>query len=396
MQEEQHTASCAGPEAATPMAYLEAVLRRWRLVVSVSVAAFAVSTAVAFSLPKVYSSTALILPPQQDSGMIGMMSAMTGGMASLAGDLLGKGNSSDLYVGLLHTQAVKDAVIDRFKLMEVYDQSYRLDTYRALEQRTEIAAGKKDGIISITVEDRDPKRAAQLANAFVEELGKLTVRLSVKGAGQSRGYLEERLAQAKGDLARAEEAMKNFQSRNKALDVPEQAKAAIIGVAQLKAQLAVQQAQLAAMRSRFTDSTQEVRDIKASIASIQGQLEREEGRTTGSSIPSVGAVPELGQEYVRLMREFKVQETIVELLTKQYEMARFTEGKDLPGMQIVQQATVPDKKIKPKRGVVILMATLASFLFAVIHLVFQEFLKTVPEEKLVRWRMLTARGSSDS
>lgn len=141
----------------------------------------------------------------------------------------------------------------------------------------------------------------------MEELSKLTVKLNIIGAGQNRGYLEDRLAKGKVDLARAEESLKTFQSRNKAIDVPSQAQAAILGVAQLKAQLAVQEVQLAAMRSRFTDTTQDVIDMKATIANIRAQIAQVEGKDRGSSIPSMGSIPELGQEYVRLMREFKVQ-----------------------------------------------------------------------------------------
>ena len=355
------------PDVINLLDYLEVIAKRWRMIVKVTAAAFVVSIVVALLLPKIYSSTAMILPPQQDNSMIGMMSAMSGGMASLAGDLLGKGTTADLYVGILSSTAVKDTIIDRFKLMEVYEQKYRLDTYKVLDTRAVIAAGKKDGIIAITVEDKDPKLAADIANAFAEELGKLTVKLNITGAAKNRGYLEDRLAKAKVDLTRAEEALKIFQASNKALDVPEQAKAAILGVAQLKAQLAVQEVQLAGMRSRFTDTTQEVIDAKAAIAKLRAQMAQVEGEERGSSIPSMGSVPALGQQYIRLMREFRVQEAIFELLTKQYEMARLSEAKDIDGLQVIQKATVPDKKAKPKRCLIVLISTLAAAVMAVVY-----------------------------
>lgn len=366
----------SNPDAINLLDYLEVIAKRWSMIVKVTAIAFVLSIAVAVMLPKIYSSTALILPPQQDSGLIGMMSAMTGGMAGLAGDLLGKGTTADLYVGILNSRAVADSIIDRFKLMDVYEQDYRIDTYKVLDKKVDIAAGKKDGIISVTVEDKDPKRAADMANAFVEELGKLSIKLNITGAGQNRGYLEERLSKAKVDLTRAEEAVKIFAQKNKALDVPEQAKAAILGVAQLKAQLAVQEVQLAAMRSRFTDTTQDVIDMKATIANLRSQIAQVEGKGRISSIPSVGSLPGLGQEYVRLMREFKVQEAIFELLTKQYEMAKLSESKDISTMQIIQKATVPDKKNKPKRLIIVLGSTIAAgfgaMLYALILKAFQE------------------------
>ena len=373
------------PDVINLLDYLEVIAKRWRMIVMVTAAAAVISVAYSLTLPNIYSSTALILPPQQDSGMMGMMSALTGGMASLAGDLLGKGTPADLYVGILNSRAVKDTIIDRFKLMEVYEQKYRLDTYKSLDAKVDIAAGKKDGIISITVEDKNPKLATDLANAYVEELGNLSVKLNITGAGQNKGYLEERLAKTKVDLTRAEEALKSFQSTNKAIDVPEQAKAAILGVAQLKAQLAVQEVQLAGLRSRFTDTTQDVIDMKAAVSNLRAQIAQVEGKGRGSSIPSVGSVPELGQEYVRLMREFKVQEAIFELLTKQYEMVKLTEAKDVSTMQIIQKATVPDKKSKPKRSMIVLATTFAAGFAAMLYAFIQEAGERMPQEDRERW-----------
>lgn len=369
--------------------YLEVIAKRWRMIVKMTVTAFVLSVVIALLLPNIYSSTAMILPPQQDSSMLGMMSAMTGGMASLAGDLLGKGTTADLYVGMLNSNTVKDAIINRFKLIEVYEQDYRLDTYKKLDKNVDISAGKKDGIISVTVEDKDPKRAANMANAFVEELGKLTVRLNITGASQNRGYLENRLVKAKVDLSRAEDALKSFQLKNRALDVPDQAQATIAEIAGLKAQLATQEVQFSAIRSRFTDSAQEVKDLKTSTSNLRSQIAKLEGKGTGSSaIPSVGAVPSLGQEYVRLMREFKIQEAIFELLSKQYEMTKMDEARNVDGIQIIQKATVPDKKAKPKRSLIVLTATFfagfGSVLFAFMH----EAGTQMPEEDRLRLKQV--------
>ena len=388
MQDSNPNSTIPNPDVINLLDYVEVIAKRWRMIVVVTFTALIISIAIAMKLPNIYSSTALILPPQQDSGMMGMMSALSGGMAGLAGDLVGKGTTADLYVGILNSRAVKDVLIDRFKLMEVYGQKYRLDTYNVLGDSAAISAGKKDGIISITVEDKDPKLAADLANAFADELGKLTVKLNITGAGKNRGYLEDRLVKAKADLTKAEEALKAFQSANKAFDVPEQAKVSIQGVAQLKAQLAVQEVQLAGMRSRFTDTTQEVIDAKAAISKLKAQMVQFEGSGRGSSIPSVGSVPELGQEYVRLMREFKVQEAIFELLTKQYEMARMSEAKDVDGVQIIQIATVPDKKTKPKRSLIVLATTFAAGFGALLFAFIREAGERMPEEDRERWGMI--------
>lgn len=375
--------------------YLEVIAKRWRLIVGTGAVALVLSTGLSLQIKNVYSSTALVLPPQQDSGMLGMMNALSGGMATLASDLLGKGSPADMYVGILNSRVVMDTIIDRFKLLEVYRVKYRLDAYKVLDRKVEIEVGKKDGIISVTVEDQDPKRAAAMANAYLEELGKMSVKLNVTGAGENRSYLEQRLAKTKVTLSQAEDALKQFQTKNKALDVPEQAKASIVGVAQLRAQLAAQEVQLAALRSRFTDSTQEVKDLRASNAKLEGQIARLEGNGPGGAIPSLGSVPALGEEYVRLLREFKVQEAVFEMLTKQYEMAKFSESRNVDGLQIIQNAAVPDKKVKPKRSLIVLAATLGAAAAAALYALMAEAgAKLPPEdrEQLGRIRRLILGG----
>jgi uncharacterized protein involved in exopolysaccharide biosynthesis len=327
-----------------------------------------------------------------------MMMGQLGGLASLAGGALGGGTTADLYVGILQTEAVKDRIIDRFDLMQVYEEDYRVTTYKALDKRASISAGKKDGIIVISVEDKDPQRAADMANAFVEELGKVTVDLNITGAGQNRVFLEKRLAQSRADLALAEEQLRGFQSANQALDVPEQAKVTIEGVALLRGQLAAQEVQLAGLRSRLTDNTQEVRDLRASIVTMRQEVAKLEEPGGNGAIPSFGDLPGIGQEYVRLMRDFKIQEALVELLTKQYEMARLTEAKDVSTLQIIQEARVPDKKSKPKRALIVLLVTFVAGFMAVLWAFVRECGERMGEEDRQRWQeirgLLRLRGKS--
>jgi uncharacterized protein involved in exopolysaccharide biosynthesis len=363
--------------------YLQVIVKYRRMIVSITAVAFILAFAYCLTAKKIYSSTARILAPQQDQGIMSMMiGQMGGGMASLAGDLLQGGKPADLYAGILKTEAIGDKIIDRFRLMEVYDQKTRLETYRDLKEKAKIEVGKKDGLISITVEDKDPKRAADMANAYVEELGKLTLGLNTTGALQNRSFLEDRLATAKADLARAEDALKSFQSRNKAISVTDQARATIEGVAQLRAQLAAQEVQLATFRRSLTDYNQEVKSTKTSIANLKAQIARLEGLAAGasSSIPNVGAVPQLGQEYARLMRDFKIQEILVELLTKQYEMTKLTEANNVSTIQVVQKARIPDRKIKPKRAIIVITCTMAGFAMALFLAFMRDFLATLPAE----------------
>jgi uncharacterized protein involved in exopolysaccharide biosynthesis len=385
--------SAHAPDTINLLDLLEVIAKRWRMIAKVMVVTCVLSAGLSLLKKNIYSGTAMVIPPQKDS-LLGMMGAMFGGTAgggmgggiSGMADLLGKGTTADLYVGMLNSRAISDRIIDRFKLMKLYDIEHRLDTYKALDKNVDISAGKKDGIISITVEDEDPKRAANMANAYVEELTRLLVRLNITGAGENRGFLDERLTKAKADLTKAEEALKSFQAKNKALDVPAQAQATITGVAELKAQLAAQEVQLSALRSRFTDNAQEVKDMKTSIGNLRGQIAQLEGKGgASSSIPAVGSIPGLGQEYVRLMREFKVQEAVFELLTKQKEMTELSEARDVAGIQVLQQATVPDKKVKPKRSIIVLLSTFASGFGALLYAFILEIGQHMPPADRERW-----------
>ncbi|HEY6874642.1 MAG TPA: Wzz/FepE/Etk N-terminal domain-containing protein [Geobacteraceae bacterium] len=389
-QSERLAPSPAGEDTINLLDYLEVIVKRKRLIIRTTLAAFVLSIVVSILLPNVYSSTAKILPPQQDSsGLMGMLMGQAGGgMASLAGDLLGKGSPADMYVGILNSDAVSDAIIDRFHLMQVYKEKYRVDAYKTLDKKVDIIAGKKDGIISITVEDKDPKRAAAMANAYVEELGRLTAQLNMTGAGQNKAFYEERLAKAKVDLARAEDNLKAFQSKNKVVSVTDQAAATIGGIAQIKAQLVAQEVQLAVLKGQFTDSSQEVKSARDSIANLKGQLARLEGNGSGGAIPGVGSVPELGEQYLRLMREFKIQETLVELLTKQDEMAKLTEAKDVAGVQVIQQARVPDKKTKPKRALIVMMTSFFVGFASLLVAFGLEYKEKMLEEDRQHWRRI--------
>lgn len=332
------------------------VLAKFKKMIVLTTLAAAFATALySLTLPNVYRAQAMILPGDDDQGIMGAMLAQMGGMAGLATGLGGP-TKTDLYVTMLKSETVKDPIIDYFKLMKVYETELRSDTYKLLDKKVEVTAGKKDGVLTISVEDVNPKRAAAVANAYVEELGKVTAGLSMSSASKNRLFLEGRLATAKADLSRAEDAMKAFQSRNKAVSVTDQARATLEEIALLRAQLVAQEVQLASLQRQFTDGSEEVKSTKATIANIKKHIASLEGTGGNSSIPSVGSVPQLGQEYLRLMREFKIQETLVELLTKQYEMVKVGEAKNVSPFQILQKARVPERKSGPKRTNMVLIA----------------------------------------
>lgn len=339
------------------------------------------------TLPNIYTAKTMILPGDDDRGGLGAMLSQLGGLKDLAGGNLDQPQKKDLYVTILKSETIKDPIIDRFKLMTVFGKELRSDAYRLLDAKALITPGKKDGVVTIEFSDRDPQRAAAIANAYVEELGKLMSSLVMTGAGNSRAFLEKRLAEARAELMRTEESLKNFQSRNKAIDVTAQAKATIEEVARMQAQLAILEVQLAGLQRQYTDSSQEVKTARVAISNIRNQIARVEGGGTVSSIPMVGTMPQLSQEYIRLLREFKIQEALVDLLTKQYEMARINEVKDISSVQILQKARVPDRKSKPHRAVLVIQITLITFCLTCLATYVIEEFKQMDDCEKSRWRI---------
>lgn len=366
--------------------YIEVLIKHRSKLIKSTAIVFVLSVIIAFTLPKYYSSTARILPPRQDNGLMSMMmGAMGGGMSNIASDILGDGTSADLYVGMLNSETIKDSVIDKFNLQNVYNEKYRVDTYKTLNKYVDISSGKKDGIISITVFDKDPKRATEMANYYVDELSRLAAHLNITDATTNKEFLQKRLVEAKADLAKSEEQLRLFQSKNKMLDVSDQAKATIEGIALLKAQLSSLEVQLATLSRQFTDNSQEVKTIKSSIKNLKVQISKMEGTGTGGVIPNIGSVPSLGQQYLKIMREYKIQEAIVELLTKQYEMTDLSASKDIVSIQVIQKARIPDKKSKPKRVIIIVSFTMISLILSILSVFLLEAVNNMSADNRQRW-----------
>ena len=378
-----------GPPALSLIDLLLVIVRYKKMILYTTFGVALLTAGITMLMPNIYTATALILASEDDKGSMGAMMAQLGGLAGIAGGgTLGGPTKSDLYISMLKSETVRDPIIDRFKLLVVYNEKFRVDVYKEINKKVIINAGKKDGIISIAVSDKDPKRAAEMANGYVDELGKLAAGLSMSGAGKNRQFLEERLATAKADSVKTGDELKAFQAKNKMLNVTEQTKASIEGIAQLRAQLAVQEVQLAGLLRQFTDSSQEVKRAKVAVSNLKNQIARLEGVGGNSSIPSVGSVPQLGQDYLRLMRDAKIQETMVELLTKQYEMARISESKDLSPFQVLQKAKVPERKSKPARTNIVILATLSTFFLSLLLAFVREYFSRMSEEDLERWKLL--------
>lgn len=360
-----------------------------KMILVTCVVTFVLACGAMLLMPNIYTATAKILPPQEDKGGLGAMLGGMGDLASLAGVSVG-GGSGDLYVSMLQSRTVADAIIDRFDLKTRFEWETRSGAYNALAAKLNVALEMKDGIIEVSVDDKDPHLAADMANAFVEELQKLNVAINLNSAGRQRKFLEDRLTMVKKDLIKAEEGLKGFQETNKAFRIADQAKAIIEAISKLKGALAGKEVELGVLLSYQTEQHPQVKGLKEGIAQIKDQLRKLERsppgkKVSGDTFIATSAVPELGVQYGRLLREFKVQETLFELLTKQYEVAKIDEAKNTSTIQVLDPAFVPDRKSKPKRSFVVLLLTVVAAFMAVFFAFIREYRVRMLEEDRVRW-----------
>jgi capsule polysaccharide export protein KpsE/RkpR len=337
-----------------------------------------VSTLIAVLIPSRYESTVRLMPPdnQSSSGLAMAAAAMSSsalGLGGMAGDLLGLKNTSDVFVGILGSRTVQDQLILQFDLRKLYRDRSMADARKDLADHTSISVDRKSQIISITVTDKVPQRAAAMGQAYVEQLNRLVVELSTSSARRERVFLEERLQAVNQDLEAAEKDFSQFASKNTAIDVKEQGKAMVEAAATLQGQLIAAQSQYEGLREIYTDNNPRVRTVKARIDELQRQLEKLGGKgesaTTVSSqsgdsmYPSIRRLPLLGVTFADLYRRTKIQEAVLETLTKEYEMAKVQEAKEIPTVKVLDAANVPDKKSFPPRPIIIFLGTLSGLAF---------------------------------
>jgi tyrosine-protein kinase Etk/Wzc len=360
--------------------------RRKRVILRTTLGAAALAGVVALLLPNRYTATTNILPPQQSPSlaatMIGQLGAL-GPMAAMAQKDLGLKNPNDLYVGILRSRTAEDDLIRRFDLLRVYRDKRMSDARKDLESTTSIVLGK-EGFVSISVEDKDRRRAPKIANAYVDELRKLTQDLAVTEAGQRRLFFERQLELARNNLADAEQALKQTEQKTGLIQLDGQAKAIIESVVRLRALMAAKEVELHAMRLFSTEQNPDVLMAEQQLSGLRTQLallEKQSGATSADpdghsddvQLP-VGNVPEAGLQYVRKLRDLKYAETIFELLAKQYEAARLDEAKTAAVIQVLDPAIEPDRRSSPQRTLIIVIAALLAFFGSTLHVLSSEAL----------------------
>jgi uncharacterized protein involved in exopolysaccharide biosynthesis len=329
---------------------LQVIADNLRLLILGPLAVGLVALGISFLITPTFTASTTFMPPQQQQSIAASMLQSLGALGGLAGAAAGIKSPADQYVALVASNSIRDVLIERFKLIERYDVDFRDDARKELDKKKiRVSAGRKDGLITIEVDDRDPKFAADMANAHIEELTKLLGRLAVTEAQQRRVFFERELEKAKTGLAAAETALKATGINESAIKASPEA--AVESVASLMAQVAAKEVQLGAMRNYLTDSAPEFKRTQSELAALRAQLARTEKTTAGTNG---------GSDYIAKYRDFKYYETLFELMAKQYEIARIDESREGAVIQVVDVATPPDRKSKPKKALIAVITTLAT------------------------------------
>jgi capsule polysaccharide export protein KpsE/RkpR len=366
---------------------------RRQFLVRAVLAGMAFGCLLAFVLPVEYQSSAQLMPPDTQSGagmaMLASLAARNGnGLGAFAGDLLGVKSSGALFIGVLRSQTSQNRLIQQFDLRKVYGKRLFIDARTTLDENTSISEDRKSGIITISVTDRNPQRAAALAGAYVDQLNSLVSELSTSSAHRERVFLEERLKVAKQDLDDASNQLAQFSSKNNTLDIQQEGKAMLDAAGTIAGEMITVQSQLEGLRQIYTDDNPRVRSLNARVGELRKQLAKLGGtqitgvdggrslvsqsadagpaQTDGLPYPTIRSLPLLGAKYADYYRRAKIQETVYELLTEQYELAKVQEAKETPSVKVLDPARIPERKSFPPRLVIALFGTISISALSVV------------------------------
>lgn len=359
------------------------VLNRYRKMVFITMASVAVLSALTvFILPKKFTSVATIMPPESSANQISGQLGLLTGLAGISGG--GKKNS-ELYISMLKSRRIADRMVARFDLKKIFDEKLSADARERLEGATRFLPGK-DGMIRIEVDDREPKRAAEMADAYVEELYNLTQSLAVTEASRRRLFFEKQLKLTQEDLVKAELSLKQTQESTGLIQLEEQGKAIIESIARLKAQIAVKEVEIGGLQTFAAKGNPNLLFARNELAAMNEQLLKLEksGVQGGSMLLPGGSLPAAGLEYIRRLRDVKYQEAVFELLAKQYELARIDEAKDHALIQQLDKAEIPEKKSAPKRLLIIVLSTLLAGAAAVVTALFRDARERAQRSRSIR------------
>ncbi|MDP1690471.1 MAG: Wzz/FepE/Etk N-terminal domain-containing protein [Burkholderiaceae bacterium] len=344
------------------------LLQHWKLLALAPLLAGVAALGATYLIQPTFSSRTVFLPPQQQQSAAASVIASLGALSGLAGAAAGIKSPADQYVALLQSTTVADRLIDEFKLMQVYEREYRFEARKELAGNARISLGKKDGLITVEVDDVDPQRAADIANRHVDELRRLSAQLALTEAQQRRVFFETQLKKTRDELITAQQALQASGFNPGALKA--EPKAAAEGYARLRAEVTAAEVRLQTLRRNLSDTTPEVAQAQTMLGALRAQLAKAETSTDLTG----------GPDYVGKFREFKYQETLFELFARQYELARLDESREGAMIQVVDVAKPAERKSKPKRALIAIATTLAALLLLAGFVVTRHF-----------WRQSAAR-----
>ena len=352
-----------------------------RFLLRCAVVGFFVATLIAFLVPSEYESTARLMPPDSpQSGGMALMAMLGGGqngasgLGSLAGDLLGAKTTGAMFIAVMHSRTAQDQIVQRFDLKKVYRTRLEESARKRLERNTDISEERKSGVITLRVTDHDPKRAAAMAGAYIDELDMLTAKLNTSAAHRERVFLEDRLNKINVELESAEKDFSQFASKNATIDISAQGRAMVEAAATLQGQLIAAESQLEGLKQIYSDNNIRVRSTQARITELRNQMQKLGGTSAGNAAPAsdqsaadnayptLRQLPLLGVPYADKFRQLKVDEAVYETLTKQFELARVQEAKEIPSVKVLDQPDVPERKFFPPRALIIFVGTACSVL----------------------------------
>ncbi len=340
-----------------------------RVAFAVILAGILVSLVYALTRPNIYRSTTSLMPPDNTSpysAMLGMLSGSSTA-ASLGSEALGLNTPGELFVSILRSRSVQDALIKQFDLMHRYKARVIEDARSVLAANTTIDQDRMSGVITLGVTDRSADFASKLAQGYVAELNRVVTEDSTSAARRERMFLEDRLKGVKQDLDDSSRALSQFSTKNKAIDLPTQARSMVDAGLRLQQMLAESRGQLAALRQTYSEGNERVKVLEARNAELERQIRELGGTSNGagkavssdqSVYPTMSQLPALGVTYFDLERKVHVDEALWETLTKQYEMAKVQEAKEIPTVRVLDEANVPNRKFAPRRSIIMIVGTL--------------------------------------
>ncbi len=316
---------------------------------------------VSLLMTPIFTAKTVMMPPQQQQSGAASALASLGALAGLAGGTAGIKSPDEMYIAFMQGEGLQKAVIEKLKLQERYEKKTIFDTREHLKQVVKIASDKKAGLITIEADDKDPEFAAKLANAHVEELRNLMGRLAVTDAQQRRVFYEQAITKTQNELAEAEANFRAAKEKSGMQVTAVIAETSVRAGAEMRAQIAAKEVQLAAMGSFATSQNPDVQRLGGELAALRSQLKKLEQGSGADEKTSP-----LQQLAVKSYRDIKAREAMMGVLVAQYESARVDEAKEGPLIQQVDVALPPEGKSKPKRAIIVLVSAFAGLFLGVL------------------------------